>query len=398
MTYEYSGMGFLVGGGSVADRTGTTSSGSQTGTPVFKVFIPPMVSQKGSTTTGTNTLTPPVSQAQITTGSIPPSGMVEVPVNMRADLMAWADKALYTPTQKTILAAFKKLSPPCWYFPAKSYADYLNAKEVCKKLWATRYHPDQKAIGDANKALARETSKKFLAWWKKCHPTTWARWEMMTNGTFTTKGMVPEKFYFYAKNAFVNKAGAPCPSSAVLTTQVGDTFLRQNGIVPITEKKLLDDQKVKNASTIISGDKKETDAAKKAAADAQKIADEKQQEVNELKGTVDTLQQRIDEVLEQLAAASQPSGAPAASDDAVASLTTLVASLQAQLQQTNEQLAHTQQEADEAAEIAEDAQEEVEESFMSRYKWHFAIGGFAAVAAGLWYFYMYKPKQTTGIE
>lgn len=419
MSYEYmSGLGVVTSALDIINaQTGGGGTPSSGGTKTFTMMMPQLsLSPKTSSSGGAKTFTPLFTGSKVspttTSGAktatplltglviperIPPAGMVEVPENMRSTFRAWADKAMVTDAQKRIYAAFKSLNPPLWYIPAQAYADFLNARQVVGNLLKnTTRRPDNHVRGAARKALERERTDKFFTWWKKCHSSTWAQWALSVEKDSSLQGKVPWLFYldFQGKVLARNK-GNICASSEMLSDRVGDRYMAKAGLKPVLARTLLEQQKKVN-------DARRASNAEKVADSARQQAQEKQSEVTDLQNTVIDLQNQLNQALNALETASNQPATSSASDDAVAQLAAQVSTLQEQLQASNQALLDAQRMAEEADSVAAQAEEEAEEvaeevseeSFFEQYKWYLAIGGFAAVGAGLWYyFFKHKPAQ-----
>jgi hypothetical protein len=437
VTYEYNGMGITqFTSGTMADRaaaSGSTSNGSGT---VLKYFSPMMTSRTTEASPQKSSISVVLPLTITALEPVPPGGMVEIPENSRASLRAWADKALYSAAQKNILTAFKNLKPAFWYFPAISYADYINSIRVANELWKDAVKPEDLVSGAANKALARENARHFMNWWKKCHPTTWARWYLWAEADTNKKGKVPRGFYSWALSNYLNKSGKPCPGTAFLDSQVGGSFLRRAGGVYVLAKDLLAEQERKNRGRrqrnqekIASGEvsaaeqrasqaeeraaeawrevesaqgdaeqaRREKESAQGDAEQARREAEEANQNVLDLQSQMDAQKDQLDQALAALAAASSQSGQSSngASDDTLAAVSAQVAALQDQIRLSNQALQEAQETAAEAEDRAADAESESGggEDFLGRYKWHLTIGGFAAVGALWYYFSKYKPAH-----
>ena len=386
MSYEYMmGMGQSKGSRSfsLTGRVGAGggSNGGDQGTEgiSLKLILPGLISA----------VDPPLKP-------VTPAGMVDTNklTGERARIKEWIVKAFGT--KSAFYKDGNSLRPSFKYVPGALLTNFRNAQLRVSQLGSLRMDP----VAAAPSSLKAENAiwrRQFYDWWKRCHVETWAVWALNPG----LARLVPTGIYTTFVRSYKNQKPIPCPGLSLRLRW----FIPKNAL---TVQKLFDKQAVIN-------ERRRLLIAEQTAASASEQVTQKRQEADELRETVASLEAMLTEATQALDAARGQAATNGGVDNAtLIALQAQVSELVGQISAANQTMAETRHQADlaeaaaeeaaaeaaeeAAAEAAEEAAAEaaaaIEESVFGRYKWHMAIGGFAAAGAGLLYYYFkYLPGK-----
>lgn len=360
--------------------------------------------------------------ANLTGLQLNPPGTVSTMPEERYNLKMWACKYYGSSSSKC-----KKTDDPDFtYMEPVPLALFRNAQLSQAALARTPVNPIATAKNAIERRHAQQLLPMFFAWWRQCNKSTWAYWTAgITAGIGSSD--VPREAWDWFKRAMTIKVGSgirkqlpSCGKSPIDTlfkvrrvhkaSEMAVSQPAQAGADPdkpveqtpeqaaadpcpgatlaVTAPKVHDAHMLAQGccllSSIVSGSPDlnryrcppkferpwETptgvDQTGQIVEETKQEADDKRQQADQSRSEADAAQNRADQTQDP----RDQQAADAANEAA--------------------------EEAERAAEEAELLASEMEEQagFLSRYKWFLAIGGFAAVGAGLWYyFFKYKPAQ-----